>query len=85
MSVRMQIYLPREQYEQLKQKSKETGKPMAEYIRESLGKYLDDLEHPGVCSDDPIWGLAGKVKSKAGDLSANHDRFLYDGEEGEST
>ena len=42
MSVRMQIYLSRDQYDKLKEKSRLTGKPIAEYIRESLGKCLEE-------------------------------------------
>ncbi len=85
MSIRMQIYLHRDQYERLKQKSKTTGKPMAEYIRESLGKYLDDLEQPGACPDDPIWGLLGEVQGEDGDLSTRHDHYLYDEKEGDGS
>lgn len=31
-------------------------------------------------SDDPIWDLVGAGESGAGDVSANHDRHLADGE-----
>ena len=85
MSVRMQIYLTDEQYKQLKQKSRLTGKPMAEYVRESLGKYLDDIDQPLENTEDPIWQIAGQGKSQNGDLSTDHDRYLYGDKEGEES
>ena len=85
MSVRMQIYLPREQYDQLKQKSVLTGKPMAEYIRESLGKYLDEIDQPCEHTEDPIWNIVGQGKSQNGDLSTNHDQYLYGDKKGEQS
>ena len=85
MSVRMQIYLSDEQYKQLKQKSRLTGKPMAEYVRESLGKYLDEIDQPREHSEDPIWQISGQGKSQNGDLSTHHDRYLYGDKKGEES
>lgn len=85
MSVRMQIYLTAELYEQLKQKSRQSGQPMAELIRESLGKYLAETEAEAVNAADPIWNISGKAKSKDGDLSSNHDRYLYEPEDGDQS
>lgn len=77
MSKRTQIYLPEELYYRLKEKSRSTGKPMAEFIRDSLEKYLEEGEKTGLYPDDPIWQITGKGQSDDGDLSVNHDRYLY--------
>jgi predicted DNA-binding protein len=85
MSIRMQIYLTEELYEQLKQKSRQSGQPMAEHIRESLGKYLAEPDTEGLTTADPIWNISGTVKSKDGDLSVNHDHYLYETENGDQS
>ncbi len=85
MSIRMQIYLTEELYEQLKQKSRQSGQPMAEHIRESLGKYLAESDSEALTAADPIWNISGKAKSKDGDLSSNHDYYLYETEDGDQS
>jgi len=50
---------------------------MAQYVRESLQKYLDEDEKGEVLTDDPIWKIAGRGLSETGDLSTDHDRYLY--------
>ncbi|HHT47620.1 MAG TPA: hypothetical protein GX004_10120 [Firmicutes bacterium] len=77
MSIRTQIYLPEDLYNRLKRRFKSDGKPMAQYIRESLQKYLDEEEKAKVLPDDPIWKIAGKGLSEDDDLSTEHDRYLY--------
>ncbi len=77
MSIRMQIYLTEELYDQLKQKSKQSGRPMAEHVRESLDKYLAEPEIASIAEEDPIWNITGRVKSAEGDLSTKHDQYLY--------
>jgi predicted DNA-binding protein len=84
MSKRTQIYLPEELYYRLKEKSRYTGKPMAEFIRESLEKYLEEDEKTRLYPNDPIWQITGKGQSNDGDLSANHDRYLYTRGKGEN-
>ena len=83
MSVRMQIYLSRDQYNKLREKSRLTGKPMSQYIRESLGKYLDEADQVNAQPGDPIWNLAGKGESDSGDLSTKHDQYLYTQKKGD--
>ena len=85
MSIRMQIYLTEELYEQLKQKSSQSGQPMAEHIRESLGKYLAEPDEEVLAPADPIWSISGKAKNKVGDLSNNHDHYLYETEDGDQS
>ena len=85
MSIRIQIYLTEELYEQLKQKSSQSGQPMAEHIRESLGKYLAEPDEGILALDDPIWSISAKAKCKDGDLSINHDHYLYETEDGDQS
>ncbi len=77
MSIRTQIYLPEDLYRKLKLRTRATGQSMAEQIRESLERYLDQQEasHGDPC--DPIWEVAGKARSKAGNLAEQHDLYLY--------
>lgn len=77
MAVRTQIYLPEDLYQRLKDRAAWTGKSMAEQIRESLERYLDEPPAAPPKPDDPVWQLAGRGKSKDGDLSINHDAHLY--------
>ncbi len=85
MSVRMQIYLSRDQYDKLREKSRLTGKPMSEYIRESLGKYLEEDDRGEAQPDDPVWNIAGRGESNNGDLSTKHDQYLYTRKSGDQS
>ncbi|MBS3975629.1 MAG: CopG family transcriptional regulator [Syntrophomonadaceae bacterium] len=77
MAVRTQIYLPEDLYQRLRASASATGKSMAEQIRESLELYLTESEAATPKPEDPIWQLAGRTTSVDGDLSENHDRYLY--------
>jgi predicted DNA-binding protein len=76
VSIRTQIYLPEDLYNRLKRRSQSDGKPMAQYIRESLQKYLDEEEKAEAFPDDPIWKI-GRGLGEDDDLSTEHDRYLY--------
>lgn len=84
MSVRMQIYLTRELYQKLKEKSNSSRKPMAEHIRESLHKYLEEEEPVQATPGDRIWKIAGRGQSDLADLSTGHDQYLYAPENGKT-
>lgn len=81
--VRTQVYLPRDIYEQLKQRADEEGITMAHQIREALMQYVvettEEVESKYVISDDdPIWDLIGIVKNSGiTDGSVNHDKYIY--------
>ncbi|MBC7341277.1 MAG: CopG family transcriptional regulator [Clostridia bacterium] len=77
MAVRTQIYLSEKLYKRVKARAAKTGKSMAEQIRESLERYLDEKEAAEAKPDDPIWKLAGQIQSTEGDLSSKHDTYLY--------
>ena len=79
--VRTQVYLPRDIYEQLKQRARAEGITMATQIREALGECVTEMntweKGQVLTDDDPIWGLIGSGKSDVADGSVNHDKYIY--------
>lgn len=79
--VRTQVYLPRDIYEQLKQRANEEGITMAHQIREALLQYVVDQpegdDAPVLSPDDPVWSLIGMCKGGPEDGSINHDKYIY--------
>jgi guanylate kinase len=81
--VRTQVYLPRDIYEQLKQRADKEGITMAHQIREALMQYVietaeEDESKYVISDDDPIWDLIGIVKNSGiTDGSVNHDKYIY--------
>jgi len=81
--VRTQVYLPRDIYEQLKQRADKEGLTMAHQIREALMQYVietteEDESKYVISDDDPIWDLIGIVKNSGiTDGSVNHDKYIY--------
>ncbi len=79
--VRTQVYLPRDIYEQLKQRADSEGLTMAHQIREALTQYATEskTEQKGhiLAADDPIWDMIGMGKSGVTDGSVNHDKYIY--------
>lgn len=79
--VRTQVYLPRDIYEQLKDRADAEGITMATQIREALAQYVTDSptkeEGHILTADDPIWNIIGMVESGIIDGSVNHDKYIY--------
>ncbi len=78
--VRTQVYLPRDIYHRLQQRAEEQHLTLAVQIREALEDYLErtDVEEaPILRADDPIFQMIGAASSEEGDLSVNHDHYLY--------
>jgi hypothetical protein len=78
--VRTQVYLPRDIYQRLQKRAEENDLTLALQVREALVDYLertDPAEAPILRADDPIFQLIGAASSKEGDLSVNHDHYLY--------
>ncbi len=74
--VRTQIYLPKTLYRQLKARGKILNKSLAEQIRDALKLYLASEEKMKPKSNT-IWQIVGKASSGVGDLSKDHDKYLY--------
>lgn len=76
-TVRTQIELPRDMFNLLKERGEAYGITPAEQIVEALDAYLQGNADNMLQADDPILSIDGNVASDRGDLSANHDRYLY--------
>lgn len=78
--VRTQVYLPREMYDRLQKRAGKQNLTLAVQIREALVDYLERSEaadEPILRADDPIFSMIGMFDSGLGDLSVNHDHYLY--------
>lgn len=82
--IRTQVYLPRDIYEQLKERADKEGLTMAHQIREALVQYIvetkedeEDISKYAIPPDDPIWDMIGMGKGGPEDGSYNHDKYIY--------
>ena len=76
---RTQIYLSEDQRNQLRQKAERSQRTMCALIREAIDLYLTDEGKLEVLSpEDPMFELVGVFESDPGDVSVDHDRYLYD-------
>ncbi len=72
-----QIELPRDVFELLEQRRKARGITPTQQIVEALTAYLKGEADPVLQADDPILRVVATTGSTVGDLSTNHDRYLY--------
>jgi len=80
---RTQLYLDETQRKILARLSRETGKSIGQLVREAVDETYrgkKSAEHP-FSGDDPIWRFMGGGRSREGDVSARHDRYLYGGKD----
>lgn len=74
--IRTQIQLTEEQAARLKELAAQRGVSLAELVREGVEHILAESEH------DQKWrrasALVGRYSDEAGDVAANHDRYLDD-------
>ncbi len=79
--VRFQVYLPRSTYERLQKQAVRHDLTLATQVRAALDDYLERIESQAddgiLHADDPIFQMIGMFSSKEGDLSVNHDHYLY--------
>ena len=79
--VRFQVYLPRSTYERLQKRAAQHELTLATQVRAALDDYLERAElqdDDGILhADDPIFQMIGMFSSEEGDLSVNHDHYLY--------
>lgn len=79
--IRLQVYLPRSTYERLQKRAQAQALTLAIQIREALDSYLERIEaqeDDGILhAEDPIFKMIGMFDSGLGDLSINHDHYLY--------
>jgi Arc/MetJ-type ribon-helix-helix transcriptional regulator len=84
---RTQVYFPLNLYRQIKSTAKKESKSSAQIIREAVELYLErekEKEKEIDWGNDPIFKAVGFFKSETGDLSVNHDHYLYGAKRKES-
>ena len=75
---RTQVYFPLELHRKIEKKAKKESKSSSAIIREAVAQYLEKEKEKEIdWENDPIFKLAGIMKSGVGDLSVNHDYYLY--------
>jgi hypothetical protein len=72
-----QVQIPRQVFALLKQRGEAQGTTLAQQIVEMVTAYLQGEVDPILRPDDPILALPAAEGTGPGDLSTNHDRYLY--------
>jgi hypothetical protein len=78
MMIRTQIELDEEEWKALRQCSTETGRSVADLVREGIRLYLSSRKHPREEQVRRAIAAIGKYRSGLKDGSVNHDRYLAD-------
>ncbi len=77
---RTQMYFPDDMLRQIRQLADNEHLSIAEIVRTAVGDFLEKKKKKSVDWDnDPLWGIVGQAASEDGDLSVNHDDYLYGG------
>ncbi len=74
---RTQVYFPGEVYRKIEKQAREEDKSSAQIIREAVEKFLNEKNMDIDWENDPIFQAVGILKSESGDLSENHDAYVY--------
>ena len=74
---RTQVYFPNEVYRKIEKQARAEDKSSAQIIREAVEKFLADKNTAIDWQNDPLFQAVGILESKAGDLSENHDAYIY--------
>lgn len=75
---RTQVYFPEKLYRDVKKRAQAESKSVAAVVREAVEKHLEKKEIDW--ENDPFFKAAGFFQSDTGDLSVNHDHYLYGAE-----
>lgn len=76
-SKRVQMYFPEDLFQRLTETAKQEKLPVAAVVRKAVLSFLQKREEKKDWENDPIWDIIGAGESKDGDLSVNHDVYLY--------
>jgi len=82
-SKRVQMYFPEDLFQRLTKTAKQEKLPVAAVVREAVLNFLQRREEKRDWENDPIWDIIGAGESKDGDLSVNHDVYLYEKNRGD--
>lgn len=72
---RTQVYFPEKLLRDVQRRAKAESKSVAAVVREAVQKHLAEKEIDW--DNDPFIKAAGLFTSDTGDLSINHDHYLY--------
>ncbi len=73
---RTQMYFPEDIIIELKKKASKEKTTIANIVRVAVSELLKK-EKAKNWEKDPLWNIVGSGISKDGDLSVNHDKYLY--------
>lgn len=73
---RTQMYFPEDVLMKLKSKADEEQTTVSEIVRNAVADFLKKKKDKD-WTDDPLWNMVGSSSSEDGDLSINHDKYLY--------
>ncbi len=73
---RTQMYLPEDVLRELKRRAAEEKTTIAGIVRSAVSEFLGKNREKNWL-EDPLWKMVGASSSKEGDLSVNHDKYLY--------
>lgn len=73
---RTQMYLPEDILLELKRKSNKEKTTIAHIIRNAVSDFLK-REKEKDWEKDSLWNMVGAGSSQEGDISVNHDKYLY--------
>jgi len=75
---RTQVYFPVDLYKKIEERAKKESRSSAAIIREAVAQYLEKEKEKEIdWENDPFVKAVGFIKSGVGDLSVNHDFYLY--------
>ena len=74
---RTQMYFPLSLFKDLQSIAQQEHASVAELVRRAAQKYLEDYHEKINWKNDPLWNIIGSGKSHIGDLSTEHDHYLY--------
>ncbi len=74
---RTQVYFPSEVYRRIEKRADEEDKSSAQIIREAVEKFLEEKNRAVDWENDPLFRAIGILESETGDLSENHDAYIY--------
>ena len=74
---RTQMYFPLSLFRDLQAIAQQEHASVAELVRRAAQKYLEDYQGKINWKNDSLWNIIGSGESRIGDLSAEHDHYLY--------
>jgi hypothetical protein len=78
---RTQMYFPEDMLQQVRQLADSEHTTIAEIVRSAVGEFLKKKTKKKVIDweNDPLMKLIGQIETGDGDISVNHDAYLYGG------